>query len=59
MEEDDDLYDCVETEEAEGDEIYQDLMRSEPSVMPVSGLEVVPAHIVQCKVLYKHYCKCH
>uniref|UniRef100_A0A6J0TG86 Proto-oncogene vav isoform X1 n=1 Tax=Pogona vitticeps TaxID=103695 RepID=A0A6J0TG86_9SAUR len=34
MEEDDDLYDCVETEEAEGDEIYQDLMRSEPCVMP-------------------------
>ncbi|XP_053145782.1 proto-oncogene vav isoform X2 [Hemicordylus capensis] len=34
MEEDDDLYDCVENEEAEGDEIYQDLMRSESSVMP-------------------------
>uniref|UniRef100_A0A8D2LET3 Vav guanine nucleotide exchange factor 1 n=1 Tax=Varanus komodoensis TaxID=61221 RepID=A0A8D2LET3_VARKO len=34
MEEDDDLYDCVENEEAEGDEIYQDLMRSEPGVMP-------------------------
>ncbi|XP_066469524.1 proto-oncogene vav isoform X2 [Tiliqua scincoides] len=34
MEEDDDLYDCVENEEVEGDEIYQDLMRSEPCVMP-------------------------
>ncbi|XP_054859544.1 proto-oncogene vav [Eublepharis macularius] len=34
MEEDDDLYDCVENEEAEGDEIYEDLMRSEPCVMP-------------------------
>ncbi|XP_007432565.1 proto-oncogene vav [Python bivittatus] len=34
MEEDDDLYDCVENEEEEGDEIYQDLMRSEPSVTP-------------------------
>ncbi|CAI5796242.1 proto-oncogene vav [Podarcis lilfordi] len=34
MEEDDDLYDCVENEEAEGDDIYEDLMRSEPSVMP-------------------------
>uniref|UniRef100_A0A8D2LDF5 Vav guanine nucleotide exchange factor 1 n=1 Tax=Varanus komodoensis TaxID=61221 RepID=A0A8D2LDF5_VARKO len=33
MEEDDDLYDCVENEEAEGDEIYQDLMRSEPGRM--------------------------
>lgn len=37
MEEDDDLYDCVENEEEEGDEIYQDLMRSEPSVTPVSS----------------------
>ncbi|XP_065432643.1 proto-oncogene vav-like isoform X2 [Chrysemys picta bellii] len=34
VEEDDDLYDCVENEEAEGDEIYEDLMRSEPVVMP-------------------------
>ncbi|ETE65745.1 Proto-oncogene vav, partial [Ophiophagus hannah] len=34
MEEDDDLYDCVENEEEEGDEIYQDLMRSESSVTP-------------------------
>ncbi|XP_062975172.1 proto-oncogene vav [Elgaria multicarinata webbii] len=34
MEEDDDLYDCVENEEAEGDEIYQDLMRPEPGVTP-------------------------
>uniref|UniRef100_A0A8C6XP12 Vav guanine nucleotide exchange factor 1 n=1 Tax=Naja naja TaxID=35670 RepID=A0A8C6XP12_NAJNA len=33
MEEDDDLYDCVENEEEEGDEIYQDLMRSESSRM--------------------------
>lgn len=37
MEDDDDLYDCVENEEAEGDEIYEDLMRSEPVVMPVSS----------------------
>lgn len=37
MEEDDDLYDCVENEEVEGDEIYQDLMRSEASIMPVSA----------------------
>uniref|UniRef100_A0A670ZXN0 Vav guanine nucleotide exchange factor 1 n=1 Tax=Pseudonaja textilis TaxID=8673 RepID=A0A670ZXN0_PSETE len=34
MEEDDDLYDCVENEEEEGDEIYQDLMRSESSATP-------------------------
>ncbi|XP_061495377.1 proto-oncogene vav isoform X2 [Rhineura floridana] len=34
MEEDDDLYDCVENEETEGDNIYEVLMRSEPSVMP-------------------------
>uniref|UniRef100_A0A8D2JSI3 Proto-oncogene vav n=1 Tax=Sciurus vulgaris TaxID=55149 RepID=A0A8D2JSI3_SCIVU len=33
-EEDEDLYDCVENEEAEGDEIYEDLMRSEPVFMP-------------------------
>uniref|UniRef100_A0A8D2I9I8 Proto-oncogene vav n=1 Tax=Urocitellus parryii TaxID=9999 RepID=A0A8D2I9I8_UROPR len=32
-EEDEDLYDCVENEEAEGDEIYEDLMRSEPVPM--------------------------
>ncbi|KAJ0050806.1 hypothetical protein NL108_006163, partial [Boleophthalmus pectinirostris] len=29
VEEDDDLYDCVEDEENEGDEIYEDLMRTE------------------------------
>lgn len=29
VEEDEDLYDCVENEEAEGDEIYEDLMRSD------------------------------
>ncbi len=29
MEEDDDLYDCVEEEENEGDDIYEDLMRTE------------------------------
>ncbi|XP_078216479.1 proto-oncogene vav isoform X2 [Callithrix jacchus] len=34
VEEDEDLYDCVENEEAEGDEIYEDLMRSEPVCMP-------------------------
>ncbi|XP_006896409.1 PREDICTED: proto-oncogene vav isoform X2 [Elephantulus edwardii] len=34
VEEDEDLYDCVENEEAEGDEIYEDLMRSEPVAMP-------------------------
>nr|XP_011744649.1 proto-oncogene vav [Macaca nemestrina] len=34
VEEDEDLYDCVENEEAEGDEIYEDLMRSEPVSMP-------------------------
>ena len=38
VEEDEDLYDCVENEEAEGDEIYEDLMRSaEPVPMPVRG----------------------
>ena len=39
VEEDEDLYDCVENEEAEGDEIYEDLMRSEPVPMPVCGDE--------------------
>ncbi|KAI4541583.1 hypothetical protein MG293_008725 [Ovis ammon polii] len=34
VEEDEDLYDCVENEEAEGDEVYEDLMRSEPVPMP-------------------------
>ncbi|OBS78300.1 hypothetical protein A6R68_19310 [Neotoma lepida] len=33
-EEDEDLYDCVENEEAEGDEIYEDLMRSESVPTP-------------------------
>ncbi|XP_036032670.1 proto-oncogene vav-like, partial [Onychomys torridus] len=33
-EEDEDLYDCVENEEAEGDEIYEDLMRSETVPTP-------------------------
>uniref|UniRef100_A0A8C5LDP4 Proto-oncogene vav n=1 Tax=Jaculus jaculus TaxID=51337 RepID=A0A8C5LDP4_JACJA len=33
-EEDEDLYDCVENEEAEGDEIYEDLMRSESAPTP-------------------------
>lgn len=36
-EEDEDLYDCVENEEAEGDEIYEDLMRSEAVPTPVRG----------------------
>lgn len=36
-EEDEDLYDCVENEEAEGDEIYEDLMRSESVPTPVCG----------------------
>lgn len=36
-EEDEDLYDCVENEEAEGDEIYEDLMRSESVPTPVRG----------------------
>lgn len=39
VEEDEDLYDCVENEEAEGDEIYEDLMRSEPVPMLVRGGE--------------------
>eukprot|EP00069_Balaena_mysticetus_P005132 bmy_17839T0 len=34
VEEDEDLYDCVENEEAEGDEVYEDLMRTEPVPMP-------------------------
>ncbi|KAM6167397.1 proto-oncogene vav isoform 3-T3 [Erethizon dorsatum] len=34
VEEDEDLYDCVENEEAEGDEIYEDLMRTEPGPTP-------------------------
>nr|XP_034353699.1 proto-oncogene vav isoform X4 [Arvicanthis niloticus] len=33
-EEDEDLYDCVENEEAEGDEIYEDLMRLESVPTP-------------------------
>lgn len=35
MEDDEDLYDCVENDEAEGDEVYEDLMRTEPVPMPV------------------------
>ncbi|XP_068939274.1 proto-oncogene vav [Petaurus breviceps papuanus] len=33
VEEDEELYDCVENEEEEGDEIYEDLMRTEPTPM--------------------------
>ncbi|XP_060108033.1 proto-oncogene vav isoform X1 [Heteronotia binoei] len=40
MDEDDDLYDCVENEEAEGDEIYEHLMRSEPCAMPQKMTEL-------------------
>ncbi|XP_025059730.1 proto-oncogene vav isoform X2 [Alligator sinensis] len=40
VEDDDDLYDCVENEEAEGDEIYEDLMRSEPSSVPQKMTEL-------------------
>ncbi|KAL6110987.1 vav1 [Pungitius sinensis] len=38
---DDDLYDCVEDEENEGDEIYEDLMRTEeqPSTQPKTGVD--------------------
>lgn len=39
VEEDEDLYDCVDNDEAEGDEIYEDLMRTEPVPMPVRGDE--------------------
>uniref|UniRef100_A0A8D0GX96 Vav guanine nucleotide exchange factor 1 n=1 Tax=Sphenodon punctatus TaxID=8508 RepID=A0A8D0GX96_SPHPU len=40
VEEDDDLYDCVENEEAEGDEIYEDLMRSDQNATPQKTAEV-------------------
>uniref|UniRef100_A0A8K9X414 Vav guanine nucleotide exchange factor 1 n=1 Tax=Oncorhynchus mykiss TaxID=8022 RepID=A0A8K9X414_ONCMY len=41
LDEDDDLYDCVEDEENEGDEIYEDLMRAdEPSEMHQQKMEV-------------------
>lgn len=33
---DDDLYDCVEDEENEGDEIYEDLMRTDEHANTVS-----------------------
>ncbi|XP_046693328.1 proto-oncogene vav-like [Silurus meridionalis] len=38
VDEDDDLYDCVEDEENEGDEIYEDLMRTEET--PETKFEV-------------------
>lgn len=37
MDEDDDLYDCVEDEENEGDEIYEDLMRTDEQAETVSA----------------------
>lgn len=37
VEEDDDLYDFVEDEENEGDEIYEDLMRTDEQPETVSG----------------------
>ncbi|CAL9699852.1 unnamed protein product [Knipowitschia caucasica] len=39
VEEDDDLYDCVEDEEAEGDEIYEDLMRTEEPPETRTGVD--------------------
>uniref|UniRef100_A0A8B9IA16 Vav guanine nucleotide exchange factor 1 n=1 Tax=Anser brachyrhynchus TaxID=132585 RepID=A0A8B9IA16_9AVES len=39
-EEDDDLYDCVEAEKDDGDEIYEDLMRVEAPPATVSKVEV-------------------
>lgn len=40
-EEDDDLYDCVEAEGDDGDDIYEDLMRVEP---PAATVGVTPGH---------------
>ncbi len=37
VDEDDDLYDFVEDEENAGDEIYEDLMRTEEQPEAVSG----------------------
>lgn len=37
VDEDDDLYDFVEDEENEGDEIYEDLMRTDEQPETVSG----------------------
>lgn len=37
VDEDDDLYDFVEDEENEGDEIYEDLMRTDEPPETVSG----------------------
>lgn len=37
VDEDDDLYDFVEDEENEGDEIYEDLMRTDEAPETVSG----------------------
>ncbi|XP_069460530.1 proto-oncogene vav [Ambystoma mexicanum] len=40
VEEDDELYDCVDMEEDEGDEIYEDLMKSEaPPVQPKTEVD--------------------
>ncbi|XP_029441115.1 proto-oncogene vav isoform X3 [Rhinatrema bivittatum] len=40
VEEDDDLYDCVETDENEGDDIYEDLMKTEVAVLPQKMTEL-------------------
>ncbi|XP_030052729.1 proto-oncogene vav isoform X2 [Microcaecilia unicolor] len=40
VDEDDDLYDCVEMDENEGDEIYEDLMKMETSALPQKMAEL-------------------
>uniref|UniRef100_A0A6Q2YE85 Osteoclast-stimulating factor 1 n=1 Tax=Esox lucius TaxID=8010 RepID=A0A6Q2YE85_ESOLU len=47
VDEDDDLYDCVEDEENEGDEIYEDLMRADE---PQETCTVVRLLLVYCGV---------
>uniref|UniRef100_A0AAY4BFB7 Vav guanine nucleotide exchange factor 1 n=1 Tax=Denticeps clupeoides TaxID=299321 RepID=A0AAY4BFB7_9TELE len=55
VEEDDDLYDCVEDEEVEGDDIYEDLMKAEE---PPETVRVKQSHLrcVARLLLYGRYC---
>ncbi|KAM4700473.1 proto-oncogene vav isoform 1-T1 [Discoglossus pictus] len=47
-EEDEDLYDCVEMEEEEGNEIYEDLMKTEQPPAPASGGKMTAEDMRRC-----------
>ncbi|MEE6484423.1 hypothetical protein FKM82_013864, partial [Ascaphus truei] len=47
-EEDEDLYDCIETDEEEGNEIYEDLMKVEEPPVPTREEKLAPVDMRRC-----------